>query len=219
MDNIEARIRACELENERLRKRMGRTNALWLVGLLLAAGGGALAGTGMKPTVFDSIRAREVVVVDGKGIVRARLAGDMPDAVMAGGHVSKRGSKAAGVMLYDEEGIERGGYVTMDEGSNVLLTLDSKYRQATMFVAGPDQSQTSALRMWAPGRAIELRNDENGARLSVSDQTGVALQQPAVGLTAESCKDMAELEHKYPSEHICRAKFTEAACNACLGAH
>ena len=67
----------------------------------------------------NSVRVRQMrvpplrdVVVDGKDVIRARLGGDLPDAVMAGRRVSKRGSKAAGVMLYNEEDIERGGYVT-----------------------------------------------------------------------------------------------------------
>jgi hypothetical protein len=218
MDNqLEQRILACEQENARLRKKINRQNGLWMLGLLLALGGGAIAGNSIRNAVFDSVKAREVVVVDGKGVIRARLGGDLPDAVMAGGRVSKRGSKAAGVMLYDEEGIERGGYVTQDEGSNVMLTLDSKYRQAALFVAGPDQAQASAMKLWTAGSSIELRSDSNGSRLSVADKGGVTHQQPVIApLSPATCTQQKEYERKYPGERVCQSRYTEAACSACL---
>ncbi|MFS2135050.1 hypothetical protein [Duganella sp. Dugasp56] len=218
MDNqLEQRILACEQENARLRKKINRQNGLWVLGLLLALGGGAIAGNSIRNAVFDSVKAREVVVVDGKGVIRARLGGDLPDAVMAGGRVSKRGSKAAGVMLYDEEGIERGGYVTQDEGSNVMLTLDSKYRQAALFVAGPDQAQASAMKLWTAGSSIELRSDSNGSRLSVADKGGVTHQQPVIApLSPATCTQQKEYERKYPGERVCQSRYTEAACSACL---
>lgn len=216
-DQLEQRILACEQENARLRKKINRQNGLWVLGLLLALGGGAIAGNSIRNAVFDSVKAREVVVVDGKGVIRARLGGDLPDAVMAGGRVSKRGSKAAGVMLYDEEGIERGGYVTQDEGSNVMLTLDSKYRQAALFVAGPDQAQASAMKLWTAGSSIELRSDSNGSRLSVADKGGVTHQQPVIApLSPATCTQQKEYERKYPGERVCQSRYTEAACSACL---
>lgn len=215
--DLEQRIHACEQENARLRKRIARQNRAWALGLLLVAGGGAIAGGSIKDAIFDSVRAKEVVVVDGKGVVRARLSGDLPDAVMAGGHVSKRGSKAAGVMLYDEEGIERGGYVTQDVGSNVMLTLDSKYRQAALFVAGPDESQASAMGLWNKGGAIEMRSDGNGQRLTVTNKSGVVLQQPAVtALSPATCTTYKDIEKKYPGERSCQTRFTDAACQACF---
>jgi hypothetical protein len=215
--DLERRILACEQENARLHKRLARQNRAWALGLLLIAGGGAIAGGSLKDAIFDSVRAKEVVVVDAKGVVRARLGGDLPDAVMAGGRVSKRGSKAAGVMLYDEEGIERGGYVTQDDGSNVMLTLDSKYRQAALFVAGPDEDQASALGLWNKGGGIEMRSDGNGQRLSVTNKSGVVMQQPVItALSAATCVSYKDIEKKYPGARSCQARFTEAACQACF---
>jgi len=217
LNSIEDRVLACERENARLRKRIARQNNLLVIGLLLIAGGGAIAGTSIKTAIFDTIKAKEVVVVDANGIVRARLGGDLPDAVMAGGRVSKRGTKAAGLIIYDEEGIERGGYATLDTGSNAVLTLDSKYRQAALFVAGPSQEQSSALRLWTQGSAIELRSDSNGSRLSASDKSGLTFQQPSIAtLPPSTCIEYKDLEHKYPGERACQSRFTDAACNACL---
>jgi hypothetical protein len=216
LNSFEDRLLACEQENTRLRKRIARQNIVWLSGLLLLAGGAAVAGTTIKNAIFDSIRAKEIVVVDAKGVIRARMSGDMPDAVYPDGRVSKRGSKAGGFMIYDEEGTERGGYVTMDNGSNAMLTLDSKTRQSALFVAGPEPSQASALRLWTTGSAIEMRADSSGSRLSVSDKSGVTMQQPAVSLSPAKCADYKEIEKKYPGERACQGRFTEAACNVCL---
>lgn len=216
MTTLEQRIQACEESNARLRKQLARQRSMWLFTTFLVAGGGAIAGGSLKQASFDSISAREIAVVDGKGVIRARLSGDLPDGVMANGHVAKRGSKAAGVMLYDEQGIERGGYVTQDEGSNVMLTLDSKYRQSTLFVAGPEDSQASALRLWSAAGSVELRSDTNGARLSFADKNGVHLQQPAVAMTPDTCTDYKKLEQQYPGKGICRSRFTEAACKVCM---
>jgi hypothetical protein len=217
LTSIEQRLLAVEQDNARLRKRLNRQNGAWIAGLLLLAGGSAIAGASLKNAIFDSVRAKEVVVVDGKGIVRARLGGDLPDAVMAGGHVAKRGSKAAGMIIYDEEGIERGGYVTQDEGSNAMITLDSKHRMAALMVAGPDPTQDSALTLITKNGGIELRSDSNGSRLSVTDMSGLTYQQPAITrLQPDSCTYYKGLELKYPGKRLCQARFPEAACNACL---
>lgn len=213
--SLETRLEACERANARLRKIVLAQFLVWPAATALLAAGVAIADR--SPSPMASIKAREIVVVDGKGTVRARLGGDLPDGVMANGHVAKRGSKAAGLMLYDEQGIERGGYVTQDTGSNVMLTLDSKHRQAALFVAGPDQEQASALKLWSTGSAIELRSDGKGSRMSVNDRAGVILQQPVISpLTAETCSEYRALAVQYPKERICQSRFTEAACNACL---
>ena len=71
----------------------------------------------------DSIRVRELVVVDANGTPRVRIAAPLPDPIMLGKRF-KRGDAVSGLLLYDAEGNERGGYVTGDEGRDVALTLD-----------------------------------------------------------------------------------------------
>jgi len=98
-----------------------------------------------------------------------------------------------------------------------MLTLDSKYRQAALFVAGPDKNQVSALKLWTQGSAIELRSDSDGSRISASDKSGVTFQQPVIAaLSPSTCQDFKELETKYPHERICQSRFTDSACRACL---
>ena len=54
----------------------------------------------------------ELTIVDSHGVVRARLGGNLPDA----NKTTPRGSRIAGLLLYDETGQERGGYVTFEPG-------------------------------------------------------------------------------------------------------
>lgn len=214
MPTLEERVVACETANARLRALLYGQSALWIVALALT-GGLALAGSSATPSA--SIRAKEVTVVDAQGTVRARLGGDLPDAVLADGRVVKRGSKASGLIIYDEQGIERGGYVTQDTGSNAMLTLDSKTRQAALFVAGPDAAQASALKLWTPGSAIELRSDSDGSRITTFDASGASLQLPEIArLPAATCKDYIALEKAHPGKRICRTRFMDAACGHCL---
>ncbi len=76
----------------------------------------------------ESLRVRELIVVDANGTPRVRIAAPLPDPIMLGKR-SKRGDSSSGVLLYDAEGNERGGYVT-DEERNVALTLDEINRAA-----------------------------------------------------------------------------------------
>ena len=52
--DLEQRILACERENARLHRRIARQNRAWALGLLLIAGGGAIAGGSIKDAIFDS---------------------------------------------------------------------------------------------------------------------------------------------------------------------
>ncbi|XLZ70049.1 hypothetical protein ABT364_26520 [Massilia sp. SR12] len=216
--SIEERLAAVEQENASLRKRITRLNAAWLFSVLALAGGVAVAGVAVKDAVFGSIKAKEVVVVDDKGTVRARISGDVPEAVMAGGRVAKRGDKAAGMIIYDAEGIERGGYVTTDTESNAMITLDSKHRMAAILVAGPDQVPAAAMSLIAKDSMLDFRADQNGTRMSLIDKDGVKFQQPAIAaISPASCIEYRKFEKEEPGKNWCQKRFTDAACQACLG--
>ena len=107
---VEARI-------ARLERRVRRSSTL--------AGGACLAlavvvGAGLRgpqtEEVLDLVRAKRIELVDDQGIVRVRLAQDAPDA--------GRRSRAAGILVFDAKGDERGGFSTMDDGS-VVFALDA----------------------------------------------------------------------------------------------
>ena len=86
----------------------------------------------------DIVKVRGLVVVDSLGVERVIIGSPLPDPTIHGYRIS-RGENASisGVMLYDAEGQERGGYVTDNSYGNVFLTLDSKTQQNALFIADP----------------------------------------------------------------------------------
>jgi hypothetical protein len=165
----------------------------------------------------QSLRVSELVVVDPKGVERVRIGGDLPDAVINGKRVP-RGEKAAGVMLYDGSGQERGGYVTFEPSSNIALTLDTKKRQTALFAAGPDSG--SALVMWSGQNNIDMRSDEDGARITLTKDGQLIQQQPEIDRISDAgCKDYKDIiirSGKDRASKACRSRFGEKACRACL---
>lgn len=162
-----------------------------------------------------SLKVSELVVVDSKGVERVRIGGDLPDAVYNGKRVP-RGGKAGGVLLYDDTGRERGGYVTWGS-ENVGLTLDSAKMQVALFAAG---LEGSALNMRYGQDSIELRSDEDGSRITAVQDGHIVMQQPStIKMSSGACEDYRKARAKSSAERamsICQQRFTESACRACL---
>jgi hypothetical protein len=105
LPDLTDRLDGLERSVRRLRLLSG-VFSLLLVGLL----GAGFAG---GPTrLIPEIRIRRLLVVDHDGTVRASI-GEDPAA-------TDRISRAAGLILYDAKGNERGGFSTMADGSVVL---------------------------------------------------------------------------------------------------
>src|SRR5262245_20660669 len=100
LDNIYRRMAVCERRN----RVLGLINCLLVIALVGLAVGSCRSGS--------SLTVSELAVVDSKGIVRARIAGNLPDVIAVGKRVA-RGQQAAGLLLYDDTGLERSGYVTL----------------------------------------------------------------------------------------------------------
>lgn len=217
---LQARLRACERSQRRLLAAFVLASALALYGLIAP-----VMSSGASPPRADagSLRLTELVIVDPRGVERVRIGGDLPDAVIDGKQVP-RGSAAAGVMLYDRTGQERGGYVTWDEGDHIGLTLDGRKGQNALFAAGPDGSAVAQL--WHGSESIELRADANGARLTQASSGAVRLQQPEIATIAPATCGMfrSGLRDEVPGgldpeqvRGICLRRFSTSACSSCLG--
>jgi hypothetical protein len=139
--NVSTSVRAEASEIDALRRRCQLLTrmvigivVLWLATILINFIGSANASGKISSTNVaaapsaESLRVREIVVVDANGTPRVRIAAPLPDPIMLGKR-SKRGGEVSGILLYDAEGNERGGYVT-DEKRNVALTLDEINRAA-----------------------------------------------------------------------------------------
>lgn len=98
------------------------------------------------------LKVRGLVVVDSLGIERVIVGSHLPEPNFSGGHriaARGKGGSVSGVMLYDHEGQERGGYVTDDGFGNAFLTLDSKTSQQVLLIAEPQGG--SSFRLWDRG--------------------------------------------------------------------
>ncbi len=111
----------------------------------------------------EIIKVRGLIVTDSLGVERVILGAPLPPPQMHGYRFDRGdNSDVSGVMLYDSEGQERGGYVTDNNYGNVFLTLDSKTSQKVLFVTEPQG--TSTLRMWGRnGNQIEIGAGDAGA--------------------------------------------------------
>ncbi len=164
------------------------------------------------------ITVSQINVVDENGVVRARIGGDLPDAVI-NGKTMPRGEKVAGVLLYDGTGQERSGYVTGSSG-NVFLTLDTRTKQTALFAAG--RSGGAALRLSFQDDAVDLRVDEDGPSIHAVREGQVAFHQPPVEdpESSELCRGLRDAADRATSEQLwkaCRSRTSEAACQSCLG--
>jgi hypothetical protein len=176
---------------------------------------------GLKVAAQDkpkTLSVSELAVVDERGTVRVRIGGQLPDAVV-NGKTLPRGQKAAGILVYDETGQERSGYVTFAPSGNVGLTLDNRGGQTAEFIAGP--SAGAALRLhWQDG-AVELRADEDGPSIHAVRKNKVAFHEPPVANPESTglCKALKQAKSQLSAEQLldaCRARSSEAACRACL---
>lgn len=122
-----------------------------------------------EPDFSDQIlTVRGIVVIDSSGVERAILGAPLPGPTYHG-YRSYRGDygQIAGLMLYDSEGQERGGYVTDDSYGNVFLTLDSKTQQNALFVGDPFGG--AAMLMWGRnGNRISLQAGDEDVKLDVT---------------------------------------------------
>jgi hypothetical protein len=173
-----------------------------------------VAAAPKKPQVLT---VSEVDVVDAKGVIRARLGGDLPDAVIEGKTI-KRGGNPAGLMLYDNSGQERGGYVTFPNGY-IVLTMDSHKPAGQMvtLVASPTGGG-AALMLNREKDAVELRvDDELGPSLHAKHGNNVVFHAPSGANinSTELCGDLKKMPREKALE-FCRGRISEEACQACL---
>lgn len=207
VENLAGRVDSLERANRRLTAVVGV--------LLLVAGAAALSAA---RSVEPKLRASELEIVDSRGVVRARLAGDVPDPVIQG-RLIRRDSRMSGLILYDQTGQERSGYVTEDRSSNVLLTLDSRHKQTALFVA--DTAGSTVLRIWRGDDEAELRTDSEGPSIRLARAGQLVFRQPEVTnpRSTSLCRELRAARQRAQDsvlQKVCRRHMPEGACRLCL---
>lgn len=224
---VDARLAACERQLSHLRRALGVAT-----GLLACAGALAITGfAGRSPAVpgpsivTDSLRVRELIVVDDSGTVRARVGGNLPDAVYHGRR-ARRGDQAAGVLLYDKDGLERGGYVTFDRSGVVALTLDNRGQQVAIFGADSTPGAGATARLWRGRDWAEMKVDQAGPHFAAGRSGAVAFMQPpmtdadAQAMCTELKKEVARVKPAPSTSAVleaCKSHAADGVCRKCLG--
>jgi hypothetical protein len=198
-------------------------NAILIVAVLYLMLGGFGGGKLVLAGEVDTLRVREVIVVDSNGIERVRLGTRLPDAIINGERVH-RGEQAAGLLLYDDTGQERGGYVTFSPSRTVALTLDTRKRQVALFAADADDGAVARLNSGSDW--VELRTGGDGTRLSVGQSGKLSVQLPPMSAAeiAASCNafkaELDKLPQRPPDKVLleaCMQRMPEKVCRECLG--
>jgi hypothetical protein len=133
----------------------------------------------------DRIAVHRIDVVDSKGVIRATLAAQDPLPVI-GGVQYKRVFPAAGLILFDRDGNERGGFAVADiEGSAVVTAVDHTNGDAIGWRAMPDGAVTFQINERAP----VLRDTARGNVLPGQGTQRIAMSVAADGTPAIALQD------------------------------
>ena len=116
---------------ERLERRLRALTAA----LIFALAAFAIASLRAQPAVTESLRVRQITVVDQNGTERLWIGAPVPDPIVQGER-RKRSGPMYGVVVLDRHGNERGGFGTSDAGE-VWLGLDSERAQEARFIVNP----------------------------------------------------------------------------------
>lgn len=129
---LAARVEVLERRCARLMRGLAAAACVALLAAFVRAGGEARAlkvEDAAGRAAGESLTLRELVIVDARGTPRVRIAAPLPDPIMLGKRF-QRGDPVSGILIYDDEGNERGGYVTGDGSRSAALTLDEINRAA-----------------------------------------------------------------------------------------
>lgn len=163
---------------KKLERRLKISTVGWLmtVGLLLLPAWAWQATSASSDKLPDTLRLRQLTIVDGNGTERVVIGAPVPEPIMLGKRFT-RGGKASGILLFDEEGNERSGYVTTDGYPNVLFTLDSLERQHALLLTEPHGATT--FMAWDGDNSFELNVDRKSPKLKITRQGQTVFEQPA----------------------------------------
>jgi hypothetical protein len=159
MNDLEARLNLLETRHIRM------VRSLWLLATIMVAGIVVLRERPVAASAAENhgiLRVKGLVIVDENGTDRVWIGSPLPGQLVNGKR-EQRPSRQAGIVLYDDKGIERSGYVTDDKSGNVFLSLDDRHKQEAVFAA--DAERGTVLRLWYDKDSAEIRvdpDDPNG---------------------------------------------------------
>jgi hypothetical protein len=138
------------------------------------------AQAGLNVTQNSVLRVRGLVVVDENGTERVQIGAPLPDPLTLGKR-SKRVGAISGILLMDDDGNERSGYVTSDATGEVFLTLDNVGGQTAMFYANPHTGSQLYVRDIDNGNFLELNATGKNPGLTIVRQGKTVFKVPEAG--------------------------------------
>src|ERR1700690_405952 len=154
MSDLEARFNSLEIRHKRMVWGFCVLAVVIFPAIVVLSEKAAVARAAENPG--EILRVKGLVIVDENGTERVWIGDPLPGQLVNGKR-EQRPSVQAGIVLYDDKGIERSGYVTDDKSGNVFLSLDNRNKQEAVFVA--DAERGTALRMWYDKDSAEIRVD------------------------------------------------------------
>jgi hypothetical protein len=125
---------------------------------------------------LESLTVKRLAVIDEKGTERVLISAPLPEP-MINGKRGKRDSPVSGMLIFDPQGNERGGYVTSDGGDlAALLTLDSENDQVFTAYANAGSGAT----VWVTNEKHQnvVMSTHNTAVLEITHGKKVVYKQP-----------------------------------------
>ena len=138
----------------------------------------------------DRITARRIDIVDENGTIRMTLSGQTPAPIIDGIQY-KRAFNVSGLILYDENGSERGGFGVGDvDGGMAVLALDHPAMDAIGWRVAPDGAVNFSINQAPP----LIREPALGDRLvpGVETPTRIRMTVAADGTPAIALNDKAD---------------------------
>lgn len=223
---LDARLAGCERQIRGLRRALviATSLAAGFAGSILTGFSGAGRISAAAAVDADSLRVHELVVVDSAGVVRARIGGNLPAVYL--GRTMPRRDPAAGVLLFDQTGGERGGYVTFDRSGVVALTLDNRGQQVAIFGADSTTGSGATARLWTGRDWAEMKVDQAGPHFTAGRKGAVAFQQPPLteadgqAVCTELKGEVARIKPAPPTSAVleaCKSHAPDGVCRKCLG--
>ena len=160
MPTLEMRIARLEHDQAAMRRKLATAFAL---GVCVATAGLAMADS--IPSIADEIRTRKLVVVDSQNRPRVEIQEDDEG--------TERIARAAGIIIFDEQGNERGGFVTLSNGSAGLVLdapkgVGSPMPDRAMIGVMPDGSSMIGLNSNAGKDAVFLKAGQTEGCIEMS---------------------------------------------------
>lgn len=140
----------------------------------------------------DRLAVRRLDIVDEKGIIRMTLGAPVPEPIVDGIQY-KRIFPASGLLVFDKDGSERGGYVVADiEGSAVANVQDHANGDAIGWKIMPDGSVTFQINERAPIR----REPELGGRIAPDNPGAATRVKLSVAANGTPSVDLADKQSR-----------------------